>query len=128
LFRDRIRLIIGQMEHAIAEHEFEEARFYSNEERKLRQVLGELGKQYELDDKPPVTPFLCIDVISPGDTLLLLQQRIQEFFDADVVHVWLIDPSGRRAYTATREEGLRECKGGLLPAQERANVAQEIFE
>jgi hypothetical protein len=37
--RKRIRFIVARMENAIANHEFEKARFYSGEERKERDKL-----------------------------------------------------------------------------------------
>src|SRR5260221_10312088 len=38
------------MENAIANHEFEKARFYSDEERKERENLRQLREKYNLDD------------------------------------------------------------------------------
>ena len=38
------------MDSAIANHEFEKARFYSDEERKERENLRGLREQYHLDD------------------------------------------------------------------------------
>jgi ATP-dependent Clp protease ATP-binding subunit ClpC len=46
----RIRFIVKRMENAIANHEFEKARFYSNEERKERRNLTALRKEYKLDE------------------------------------------------------------------------------
>ncbi len=48
----RIKFIVGRMENAIANHEFEKARSYSDEERKERENLGALRKQYHLDESP----------------------------------------------------------------------------
>ncbi len=50
--RKRIRFIVQRMEASIANHEFEKARFYSNEERKERDNLEQLRKQYKLDESP----------------------------------------------------------------------------
>lgn len=46
----RIKFIVHRMEAAIANHEFEKARFYSDEERKERENLRELREKYNLDD------------------------------------------------------------------------------
>jgi ATP-dependent Clp protease ATP-binding subunit ClpC len=46
----RIKFIFHRMESAIANHEFEKARFYSNEERKERENLRVLREKYHLDD------------------------------------------------------------------------------
>jgi ATP-dependent Clp protease ATP-binding subunit ClpC len=46
----RIKFIVHRMEGAIANHEFEKARFYSDEERRERESLRKLREQYNLDD------------------------------------------------------------------------------
>ena len=46
----RIKFIVHRMETAIAAHEFEKARFYSDEERKERENLRQLREKYNLDD------------------------------------------------------------------------------
>jgi ATP-dependent Clp protease ATP-binding subunit ClpC len=46
----RIKFIVHRMENAIANHEFEKARFYSDEERKERDNMRQLREKYNLDD------------------------------------------------------------------------------
>ena len=46
----RIKFIVHRMENAIANHEFEMARFYSDEERKERDNLRALREKYHLDE------------------------------------------------------------------------------
>src|SRR5258707_14954 len=46
----RIKFIVHRMENAIANHEFEKARFYSDEERKEREHLRGLREKYHLDE------------------------------------------------------------------------------
>ena len=46
----RIKFIVQRMENAIANHEFEKARFYSDEERREREILRQLREKYNLDD------------------------------------------------------------------------------
>ena len=46
----RIKLIVHRMENAIASHEFEKARFYSEEERKERETLQELQRKYNVQN------------------------------------------------------------------------------
>src|ERR1035437_7472937 len=45
----RIKFIVHRMENAIANHEFEKARFYSDEERKERENMRMLREKYNLD-------------------------------------------------------------------------------
>ena len=46
----RIKFIVHRMENAIANHEFEKARFYSDEERKERENMRLLRDKYNLDE------------------------------------------------------------------------------
>jgi ATP-dependent Clp protease ATP-binding subunit ClpC len=46
----RIKFIVHRMENAIANHEFEKARFYSDEERKERENLRALRDKHHLDE------------------------------------------------------------------------------
>src|SRR5882757_3879735 len=46
----RLKFIVHRMENAVANHEFEKARFYSDEERKERENLRILREKYHLDD------------------------------------------------------------------------------
>jgi ATP-dependent Clp protease ATP-binding subunit ClpC len=48
--RKKIRAIIAQMENCIANHEFEKARYYSDEERKHRTQLEQLLKKHKLTE------------------------------------------------------------------------------
>ena len=50
--RKRIRFIVQRMEASVANHEFEKARFYSQEERKERTRLDVLRKKYQLVESP----------------------------------------------------------------------------
>ena len=51
----RIKYIVHRMENAIANHEFEKARFYSDEERKERENLRNLQKKQEIDQAVTAT-------------------------------------------------------------------------
>ena len=51
----RIKFIVHRMENAIANHEFEKARFYSDEERKERENLRQLLKRQEIDQSVMAT-------------------------------------------------------------------------
>jgi ATP-dependent Clp protease ATP-binding subunit ClpC len=51
----RIKFIVHRMEKAIADHEFEKARFYSDEERKERENLRSLREKYNVDETATAT-------------------------------------------------------------------------
>jgi hypothetical protein len=109
----RIDLIIEETERAIANHEFEKARFYTDEERKERQNLRRLCEQYNLEEPASQVPFLCIDIIR-DDLFSEVRRRCDNYIAEGVAEIWLLDPSPRRAYTVTKTEGLREFKGEIL--------------
>lgn len=51
----RIRFIVERIKASVANHEFEKARFYSQEERKERDNLKQLREKYKLDNNPALT-------------------------------------------------------------------------
>jgi hypothetical protein len=109
----RIDLIVSGMERAIANHEFEKARFYSDEERKERENLRLLREQFNLGEPPPRVPLLCIEIIR-DERFSDLQKRSEDYIAEGVTEVWLFDAKLKRAYTVTKVEGLREFKGAIL--------------
>ena len=48
--QNRLKFVVHRMENAIANHEFEMARFYSGEERKERENLRLLREKYQMDE------------------------------------------------------------------------------
>jgi hypothetical protein len=108
----RIDFIVEGMERAIANHEFEKARFYSDEERKERENLRALREQFNFEVPPPRVPLLCIEVIR-DERFSEVQKRCDDYIAEGVTQVWLLDPDFKRAYTVTKTEGLREFKGGI---------------
>ena len=48
-------------------------------------------------------PIAAIEVLSPEDRVLRYQQRIADYREMGVRHIWVVDPQGRRGY---------DCSGG----------------
>ena len=46
-------------------------------------------------------PLLCIEVLSPSDSLSELQERVDDYVAMGVPHIWAMDPNRRRAYIAS---------------------------
>jgi hypothetical protein len=109
----RIDSIVEGLERAIAHHEFEKARFYSDEERKERENLRLLREQFNLEEPPPRGPLLCIDVIR-DERFSEVQERCDDYIAAGIAQVWVLNPELKRAYTVTKAEGLREFRGEIL--------------
>ncbi len=54
------------------------------------------SKQENILREPPL---LCIEVLSPEDTLTRMQERMDDYLAMGVEHIWLIDPVERRFWT-----------------------------
>ncbi|HUB19631.1 MAG TPA: Uma2 family endonuclease [Acidobacteriaceae bacterium] len=73
-------------------------------------------------------PLICIEILSPKDTLRKMQQRVDDYFDFRTEHVWIIDPGLRKGYVCSRT-GLQEPDGGvfLVPGTPIRVVLSELF-
>ncbi len=60
-------------------------------------------------------PLLAIEILSPEDTLKRLQQRIADYLNFGVEHIWIIDPYDLRAFLADAR-GLHEPAEGSATA------------
>jgi ATP-dependent Clp protease ATP-binding subunit ClpA len=109
----RIDFIVEGMENAIANHQFEKARFYSAEEHKERENMRALREQFNLEEPPQRVPLLCIGIIR-DERFSEVQRGCDDDIAEGVTQVWLLDPDFKRAYTVTKTEGLREFKGEIL--------------
>jgi Uma2 family endonuclease len=52
-------------------------------------------------EDPPawdVVPSLAVEVISPNDSIIELEENLRDYFDAGVKLVWVLNPTLRRAY------------------------------
>jgi Uma2 family endonuclease len=58
-------------------------------------------------------PFLCIEILSPSDRMLEMQERIDDYLNFGVRYVWLLHPRTRRAFVYTQET-VQEVKEGML--------------
>ena len=109
----RIYYLVEAMERAIANHEFDKARSYSDEERKERENVRLLLEQFNLEEPPPRVPLVCIEIIG-NERFSEVQKRCDEYIAEGVPQVWLLCPVLERAYTVTKAEGFREFRGEVL--------------
>jgi Uma2 family endonuclease len=58
-------------------------------------------------------PFLCIEILSPSDRMMEMQERIDDYLAFGVRYVWLLHPRARRAFEYTLD-AVREVKDGVL--------------
>jgi len=58
-------------------------------------------------------PFLCIEILSKGDSMDDVQERIDDYLAFGVPHVWVVNPRKLRAFHYT-VDGIKEAKDGIL--------------
>lgn len=73
-------------------------------------------------------PLLCIEVLSPRDTVMGMRVRSEDYLRMGVPVVWLFDPRERKAYVLNRD-GMREVSSGALTISDApvSVQVQEIF-
>jgi Uma2 family endonuclease len=58
-------------------------------------------------------PHLCIEILSKDDTMVYMQEKIDDYLRFDVPYVWIINPRLRKGYVATKS-GIVEAASGIL--------------
>jgi len=74
-------------------------------------------------------PHLCIEILSKDDTMLYMQEKIDDYLRFGVPYIWIINPRLRRGYVATKA-GMVEAESGVLATSDpeiRVPVA-ELFD
>jgi Uma2 family endonuclease len=69
----------------------------------------------DIAQDPTVTeaPLLCLEVLSPRDSVTAMRSRAQDYFDLGVPEVWIFDPQTRTAYICL-PDSMTEQKDGIL--------------
>jgi Uma2 family endonuclease len=58
-------------------------------------------------------PLLCVEILSPGDRMAEMQERIDDYLAFGVHTVWVIDPATRRAHIYMRDRYI-DVRNGIL--------------
>jgi Uma2 family endonuclease len=58
-------------------------------------------------------PFLCTEILSRGDSLEEMQDRIDDYLAFGAPHVWVVNPRRLRGFHYTAD-GMHEAKDGIL--------------
>ena len=61
-------------------------------------------------------PFLCVEILSPRDRLVEMQERVDDYLGFGVKYVWVINPKTRQTYIYTAS-GLQESRDGVLTTE-----------
>jgi Uma2 family endonuclease len=87
-------------------------------------ILAEDAPREKIIRTPPL---LCIEVMSPCDTLARIRERAQDYFAMGVPVCWIIDPVSGQAWTAT-PDALTETTDGILRAGDIEMPLGEVLE
>jgi Uma2 family endonuclease len=73
-------------------------------------------------------PLILIEVLSKDDTLRSMRERVDDYLNFGVQHVWILDPASQRAYICSGT-GFQEPDGGVLgvPGTPIRLVLSELF-
>jgi Uma2 family endonuclease len=83
------------------------------------------------DPRDPIVrnpPFLCVEILSPEDRVLRLNEKLADYFQMGVRYVWVLDPLSKRAFCYTPGE-MHEVLDGMLrtDSPDIAVPLQEVF-
>ena len=89
-------------------------------------VLGKFKGPY-----PTAGPELCVEIMSPGDTLPRVLEKAQRYIAWGTECVWIIDPEKRTAWSLSREAAAEAAwisPGGCLQIRDTAISLPALFE
>jgi Uma2 family endonuclease len=73
-------------------------------------------------------PLILIEVLSKDDTLRSMRERVDDYLNFGVQHVWIVDPASRRAYVCSATGFQEPAQGVLLvPNTPIRLVLSELF-
>ena len=74
-------------------------------------------------------PLICIEILSPKDTLRKMRIKADDYLDFKTEHAWIVDPGLRKGYVCSRT-GLQEPENGVLlvPGTPIRAVLSELFD
>jgi len=81
-------------------------------------VLRKNAPREQIVEQPPL---LCIEVLSPEDTMLRTRERVRDFLAMGVPEVWIVDPA-LRSVTVCAGASTVEHMGGTLTVPETPMV------
>jgi Uma2 family endonuclease len=73
-------------------------------------------------------PLICIEILSPADSMCDLMKKLEEYAAMGVRNIWVVDPRRRKAYTY-RNRKLEEVAEGRLETEQPKIVLplDEVF-
>jgi Uma2 family endonuclease len=87
-------------------------------------ILAESAGRQKVIDIPPE---LCIEILSPEDTMTGTMERVKDYFNMGVPVCWIIDPVSREGWVAVPGR-LEEATDGILSARGMEMPLAEVLE
>jgi len=75
---------------------------------------------------PEIRPLITIEILSPDDRMSEVREKLQEYVDWGVPHVWLVDPRTRTLYEC--RDGLHEVSSFSIPEAGLKVSPADIFD
>lgn len=80
--------------------------------------------------KPIITapPLILIEILSKDDSLRSMRERVDDYLNFGVQHVWILDPATKRAYVCTHTAFQEPTNGELVvPGTPIRLILSELF-
>ncbi len=75
---------------------------------------------------PDIPPLVAIEVLSPDDRMPAVEEKLQEYRNWGIKHVWLVDPHSKRMYTC--DQVLTEVPSLRIPELGLEVTPADVFE
>jgi Uma2 family endonuclease len=87
-------------------------------------ILDVAVSELPLPDEEVFTspPYLCIEVMSPDDTIAAMQDSLDEYLHFGVPHIWVIDPWKHRGWRITANGWATATDGVMRTADGRIEM------
>lgn len=125
-----MQFIIMFLLHARGWNAFPEIRLKLHPEAEPVPDVIALRKGETVENPYPTKPFgLCIEIVSPGDSLKKLFKKAEYYVSWGVSYVWIIDPQMRTAWmiAAEAKDPIWIHPDGALRADDTELPLQELF-
>jgi Uma2 family endonuclease len=125
--QSRIIMWLGARERALGIVSMVEVRLRINRERFRIPDVMVVSADAPNEAVVVTPPLLCIEVLSPSDSLNRIWDRTQDYLSIGVPICWILDPAAHRAWTVT-SAGMVEAQDGILRAGEIAMPLADVLE
>ncbi len=61
-------------------------------------------------------PFLCVEVLSPADSMTAMQEKIEDYLTFGVENLWIVDPRSKKTFWVDAM-GTHEAEDAILRAE-----------